>query len=76
VYSGYYAQLARALLDAGDKPASVARFLCAEYRLKAPEAKEAIARGRLLEIKQTEEQASPIPRHGYRDTLRPRASSR
>jgi hypothetical protein len=41
-----YSQLARALLDAGDPPVSVARFLRSEYGLDRIEAKEAIANGR------------------------------
>ena len=73
----YYAVLARALLDAGDPTSSVAHFLCSEYRLKPLEAEEAIARGQRIKIETNEAAAqSPIPRHGYRDTLRPRANSR
>jgi hypothetical protein len=52
-----YSQLARALLDAGDPPVSVARFLRSEYGLDRIEAKEAIANGRRI-ADQTAEQAA------------------
>jgi hypothetical protein len=73
VTDGYYAQLARALLDAGDPGPSVARFLCVEYRLKPPEALEAIARGRCIE-NDIIERAGHETRVGYRATLRRRAN--
>ncbi len=44
-----YPRLARALLDAGESPAAVARFLVADYRLDDKQAKAAIRLGRMLD---------------------------
>jgi hypothetical protein len=57
--SALYSQLARALLDAGDPPVSVARFLRTEYGLDRTEAKEAIANGRRITDRTTDETAAP-----------------
>jgi hypothetical protein len=62
----YYAQLARALLDVGDRPTSISRFLRDEYGLTVAGAKEAIAKGRVLKV---EPDTMVLPRPRYRQTL-------
>jgi hypothetical protein len=47
-----YPRLARALLDAGERPASIAAFLTVDYGLDHDQAKAAIVLGRMLDNEQ------------------------
>jgi hypothetical protein len=47
-----YPRLARALLDAGESPASIAAFLTVDYGLDHDQAKAAIVLGRMLDNEQ------------------------
>ena len=67
----HYAELARALLDVGDPPSSIARFLRVEYGLNCDQANRAIERGRSLVIEKPE--MAPLRR--YRNPVRPHTSS-
>ncbi len=53
-----YPRLARALLDAGEHPASVVAFLTADYGLDYEQAKAAIVLGRMLDDDNEQQQTS------------------
>jgi hypothetical protein len=67
----YYATLARALLDIGDEPSSVAWFLRTEYGLKAGDAAQAIEKGQLITVEPDTlvVAGTATSRPTYRDTL-------
>jgi hypothetical protein len=53
-----YPRLARALLDAGERPASIAAFLTVDYGLDHDQAKAAIVLGRMLDDDNEQQQAT------------------
>jgi len=54
-----YPRLARALLDAGEHPASIANFFSADYGLDPEQAKAAIVLGQMLDHDTDKRSATP-----------------